>query len=218
MTLSQRVAHRWVDGNQVYQTTDGFSIDLDKTLGAPDPRGWVLHRVTAKVDDAVAGYMKVSFIPGAEFDVLYPTLAHYLGKIQGRHFSVDLTTPAGQRAAYLNVMGIDVDPGVAVLTSRKLVNVVARKYQAGLDGFREYHRDKPQVDYVKVEDVLVDNVRIRRGIGLALYEYTARWLSREGLALWSSSTQTDAAKAIWKAMQGRGYPVYQAHGRLHLKY
>lgn len=159
------------------------------------------------------GYLKFGYIPKDESDLLYPTAVHYVGLIEGRLLDGVPRTPTGVRDAMLKILGFDpMDP----ITTRKLTNLFEKKYGDSYRSFVDYHVDKPQIEYVKSEV-------LREGVGIALYEYTARVLAKRGLSLWSSITQTTEAKAVWAAMVARGYPVRSVpspwHGtRLSLTY
>lgn len=199
---AERVARRWL---LAYETKSGQDIEL--TLGPPktDDRGWVVQTTFAKVDGAPAGYLKFGYIPKAEFDRLYPTAVHYVGVIEGRLLDGVPRTPTGMRDAMLKVLGFSpTDP----ITTRKLANLFEKKYGESYRSFVDYHVDKPQIEYVKSEV-------LRQGVGIALYEYTARVLAKRGLSLWSSLLQEPEAKAVWAAMVARGYPVKAQPSRWH---
>lgn len=210
-TLSAaRVAQRWL---LAYETKSGQDIELSLGPAKTDDRGWTVQTAHAKVEGAPVGYLKFGYIPKAEFDLLYSTAVHYVGLIEGRLLDGVPRTPTGVRDAMLKILGFDpMDP----ITTRKLTNLFEKKYGDSYRSFVDYHVDKPQIEYVKSEV-------LREGVGIALYEYTARVLAKRGLSLWSSITQTTEAKAVWAAMVARGYPVRSVpspwHGtRLSLTY
>lgn len=203
MTVSaSRVAQRWL---MAYETKSGQEIEL--TLGPPkaDDRGWVVQTSNAKVAGTPVGYLKFGYIPKDESDLLYPTAVHYVGLIEGRLLDGVPRTPTGVRDAMLKILGFDpMDP----ITTRKLANLFEKNYGESYRSFVDYHVDKPQIEYVKSEVM-------RQGVGIALYEYTARVLAKRGLSLWSSLLQEPEAKAVWAAMVARGYPVKAVPSRWH---
>ena len=194
MTPAERVAQRWI---LAYETKSGHDIELSLGPLKADDRGWVVQTAYAKVDGIQVGYLRFGYIPKAEFNRLYPTAVHYVVKIHGHFVPYDMGTAEGARSAMLKVLGFHPEDPI---TTRKLTNVFEKKYGDTFRSFVDYHVDKPQIEYVKSET-------LRQGVGIALYEYTARMLSKKGLSLWSSSTQEPEAKAVWAAMTARGYPV-----------
>lgn len=210
-----------MESSREYLTKSGRPIDITKGESILDRRGWRVIKFNATVDGKKAGYLNVSYIPEAYFSIHYPTILHYLGTIEGRHYVDDLSTPQGVRAAMPRVLGFSEGQEAPDLTDRKLKNLVLKRYGESYQKFQDYHRDKPQVDFVHVDpenNLQGDPGWRRQGVGSALYEFVARWLSAEGLALWSSSTQTQEAKATWASLLDRGYPVQRLDGRLYLKY
>lgn len=203
MTLSaSRVVQRWL---MAYETKSGQDIEFSLGPSKTDDRGWVLQVAHAKVAGSPVGYLKFGYIPKDEYDHLYPTMVHYVGLIEGRLLDGVPHTPTGVRDAMLKILGFDpVDP----ITTRKLANLFERKYGDSYRSFVDYHVDKPQVEYVKSEV-------LREGVGIALYEYTARVLAKRGLSLWSSTLQQPEAKAVWAAMVARGYPVKSVSSPWH---
>jgi hypothetical protein len=202
MTLSaSRVAQRWL---MAYETKSGQDIELSLGPTKTDDRGWVVQTAYAKVEGSPAGYLRFGYIPKAEFDRLYPTAVHYVG-VKGSLLDGVPRTPTGVRDAMLNILGFDpMDP----ITTRKLANLFEKKYGESYRSFVDYHVDKPQIEYVKSEV-------LRQGVGIALYEYTARVLAKRGLSLWSSTLQEPEAKAVWATMVARGYPVKAQPSRWH---
>ena len=192
--MAARVARRWLLS---YETKSGQDIELSVEPPKPDDRGWVVQTTRAKVDGSPAGYLRFGYIPELEFKRLYPTAVHYAVNIAGYHTMGPLSTPEGMRAAMLRIQGFNPE---ATISTRVLTNLFNKKFGDRYKGFTDYHVDKPQIEFVS------SNVQ-RQGVGIALYEYTARALSKRGLSLWSSTTQTDEAKAVWAAMVARGYPV-----------
>jgi hypothetical protein len=199
---ASRVAQRWL---MAYQTKSGQDIELSLGPAKTDDRGWTVQTAHAKVGGAPVGYLKFGYIPKAEFDRLYPTAVHYVGLIEGRLLDGVARTPTGVRDAMLKILRFDpMDP----ITTRKLINLFEKKYGESYRSFVDYHVDKPQIEYIKSEV-------LRQGVGIALYEYTARMLAKRGLSLWSSLLQEPEAKAVWATMVSRGYPVKAQPSRWH---
>lgn len=89
--------------------------------GCPDDRGWVVHRTSVWKDDREVGYLKVSYIPKAEFRRIYKDAWQFSDRILGRyplHGSDDTKPPAELTLEFAK--------------------------------FRRFHVDKPLVDYIRV--------------------------------------------------------------------
>lgn len=198
MTPEVRVAQRWLEG---YQTKEGLEIDFTTDSGKPDGRGWVVQTSFAKITGKQVGFLKFSYIPKEEFKRIYPTLVHFAVLKEGHHIELEdaLRTPEELQRAMLVILGFSMDDPI---TPRKLLNLFKRRFGDRYEAFKDYHVDKPQVEYSHTEEEYR-----RRGVGVAMYEFTARLLAKRGLGLWSSTTQSTQAKAIWAAMIARGYPI-----------
>lgn len=68
-----------------------------------------------------------------------------------------------------------------------------RKFGRDFQDFKAFHIDKPLVDYIRVDEDYQ-----RRRIGIALYQYGAKWLAGKGMKLYASGLQSDKAKAAWE--------------------
>lgn len=190
----QQVVRRWL---LAYQTKSSQPIEMSMSPVKDENRGWVLQTATAHVEGVKAGYLRFEYIPKSTADRMYPTVLHYVVRIRGYYVEGDVSTPEGARGAMLKILGFSpTDP----ITNRKLTNLLNKKFGDEYRRFMDYHVDKPQVGYVSVDVV-------RQGVGSALYEYAARELAKRGLSLWSSTTQSTEAKAVWASMVARGYPV-----------
>ena len=65
-----------------YKTKDGKKIRFKAQANFEDRglnRGWILHKIDAYVDDRLAGYIKISYIPKRNLEEQYPTVWHYKG-------------------------------------------------------------------------------------------------------------------------------------------
>jgi GNAT superfamily N-acetyltransferase len=193
-------------------------LENDEDLG----RGWVVHRIEAFVEDVPAGYIKISFIPHVNFEKEYPTILHYLGKVEGKNFfplSRSANYSAGERPMdffhelplYEQVWILkhfnggrwvtkELAEELKVLPSSELkklyrmeMSEIKKTYGKKFKDFINFHVDKPLVDYIKVNEEFR-----RKRIAIALYSKAAEWLSESGLKLYASGIQTDAAKAAWE--------------------
>ena len=56
-----------------YQTKDGrlITFQIEPLFESSDRRGWVVHKITAIVDNKEAGYIKLSYIPREKWDQTY---------------------------------------------------------------------------------------------------------------------------------------------------
>jgi hypothetical protein len=76
---------------------------------------------------------------------------------------------------------------------KEYLEKVKNKYQSRMENFKNFHVDKPIVDYIRV----FDNHR-RQRIAIALYEYGAKWMAKKGMKLYASGIQSDEAQAAWE--------------------
>lgn len=208
----QRVAYRYLsrEGKELSFTFQDITTDKDAE------RGWVLYRFEVFSDMGNEGYMKVSYIPKENWDKIYPDLLHYLKNYANRG-SKPLGTPQMNAESLEDILDgtwgllsgiqndvlgfaeprvryVDMDPGTQKKWVKLALRVLRERYNWAYIKFENYHLDKPQVDYSKVN---------RKGlkVGASLYNYVAQWLARRGLALWSSSTQTPEAKRLWSVLE-----------------
>lgn len=78
-----------------------------------------------------------------------------------------------------------------------MLNDLSERYEHQFEKFKEFHYDKPLVDYIRVYEP-----HRRKRIGAALYEKAARWLAEtKGLKLYASGIQSNEAKAAWQWLQ-----------------
>lgn len=200
-----------VTAEREYKTKSGNPIEFSVSP-AKDSRAWVVQTVNASVDGKPVGHLTFGYIPRERWDVWYPTVYHFAvnkeGHTEGKPF---LDVPGKERELCLAILGFNIATEPTHMTNKRLSKMMQNKFGDRYDKFREYHLDKPQVEYIKSEI-------LRDGIGTALYEYVARFLSKRGLGLWASSLQQPEAKAAWGAMIARGYPVKVTNGRMCLAY
>ena len=211
-------------------TKDGKKITFKRILNfEPDEnRGWVVHALLAEVDGDPAGYLKISYIPTDNFKREYPDVFHYVAKMKGW---VTLKNALKNNNLDERIRGLDhygqyyaTDLNDASLEDRlemvkTLEKQVKSKFQKDYLGFKEYHVDKPLIDFIRVYDdldnsVFVDaNERIdrkgrinykRQGVASALYKEAALWLKELNLQLHASTLQQPEAKAAWEKMKSLG--------------
>lgn len=212
-----------------YYTTSGKKITMRRIENIEPPqldRGWVVHACLAFVDDEPAGYLKISYIPKENFERVYPDVLHFLANLRGwcglrtalKTKDIDATLHALDRHyQYPITDGQDFEWKLSKIS--ELTKNLTREHKKDLDGFKEFHMDKPLVDFIRVYDsreMYAYDVhgeskerpnRIdfqRQGIGLALYQDAASWMAEKGLCLYASTCQQPCATAAWLKMDELG--------------
>ena len=189
-------------------------------------RGWVVHGCVAFVDGEPAGYIKISYIPKEKFEKLYPDVLHYLANINGwcnlraalETKDIDSILHALDRTyKYPIADGQDFEWKLSKIS--ELTNNLKHSHQKDFEGFKEFHMDKPLVDFIRVynehEEYMlnergesVPREKIidfqRQGVGLALYQEAATWMAEKGLCLYASGCQQPCAAAVWDLLAAQG--------------
>lgn len=82
---------------------------------------------------------------------------------------------------------------------KEFEKVLIKQYGKQFQDFKQFHVDKPLVDYVRVNEPEEDPKRFRRKrIGEALYLAATEWMNSKGMKLYASGLQSDPAKATWE--------------------
>ena len=218
--IARRVASRYMESGAAGPTPDiifrHYEEDPNDKTGVN--KGWRVARIEALVDGTVVGYIKLDWFPKGTFKKRYPTIWHWWSSFGGWH--IEEALESGSELAlwkailpYLGGYHDSSKPDPDLATVRADLRRWAKyaKLKDRVQKFIEYHVDKPQPAYIKVEPEWV-----RRGIGSALYHEAARWLAKKGLALHASASQTAEAKAVWQSMQG--HPAMRPGDRLSLDF
>ena len=174
--------------NYKYRTKGGRKIRLSVEENVTDlglNKGWILHKITAIVDGEEAGYIKISYIPSDRLVSHYPSVWHFMGLRGWSEFDPKYSkfisgTALDDRRAMLkairrrqgdyNVKLEDIPMSLDVVNSE--IDKRAKRYFKKFEKFKQFHVDKPLVDYIYVEETWR-----RKGVALALYKFAARWLA-----------------------------------------
>lgn len=225
---ARRVAHQYLSRNGLELS---FTV-AEETSTHDRENGWVLWRVKVSSERGDEGFMKVSFIPRSNWDTLYASTLHYLNTRNHRDY--DLDTPLGYALAaqrelwglgllsiadhkftksFSSVEAATLSPKDLKRYNLALSRVLTKATQEEYNRFKEFHLEKPLVDYVDVENK-------GERIGASLYNYTAKWLAAKfGLALWASGLQTPMAKHLWATLTpDPGGRLGSENGRQFLSY
>lgn len=184
-------------------------------------RGWIVHLIEAYVDGEKAGYIAISYIPKERFVKEYPSVVQYIDKITGTslypgreygyklhwsdHFD-ELPLSAQVRALshpldvnmFSSYRGNVVQPeemskDELKKLKKELIKKLESRYGKRFEEFKDFHMDKPLVDFIRVSEDFQ-----RNRIGVALYEKAARWLANKGLKLYASGIQSEEAQKAWE--------------------
>jgi len=179
-------------------------------------RGWIVDKVTAKLNDTEIGYLKISYISSENFSKFYRDILDYINNIKGwclseRDGDVMEYVKSILRHADMNTSNqmyrdkYDSNKYTKEWAKNKLdelIKVLSKKYKAEFEEFKNYFIDKPLVDYIKVE------TKYRgMGIGYGLYVAGAKWMAEKNMALYASNLQSSYAKKSWARMKNSPLPV-----------
>lgn len=202
-----------------YMTKDGKPITFKVHERSPrsqdqspeENRGFIVHLIEAFVDGKEVGYLTISYIPKVYFKMFYPSVWHYATYIQG------WTNPKileswknkdwpGLLKAVFPYPGFYYATDVSKMSDKDIQKELERGSKSlisDLQKFKQWHVDKPKVDFIRVEDSWK-----RQGIATALYNYGAKWLAQvHHLPLYASTLQKPEAAAAWDRMETKGYPI-----------
>lgn len=162
-------------------------------------RGWVVHKITAFVNGEEAGFIKVSYIPSENMEKVFPTLWDYLGGLRGYYEYKDLHSKSLHdqitsllRYSYDRHPLDDMTDDQLEELRDELLHNAHRKFGREFEAFKDFHQDKPLVDFIEVHE---DKKRQRVGTGL--YIAAAQWLAKKGMKLYASGLQSNDAAAAW---------------------
>jgi GNAT superfamily N-acetyltransferase len=164
----------------------------------------------AVVDGKEAGYLSVSWATPERFARLNPTMWHFLvhhgdwsyrgGNANDLNevWAVAKQRLFGDNSAHSHIP----DPA-------KRDEDLARwakntSFVRSMKEFQDFHINKPSIDMIRVDPDFQ-----RLGVALALYEYAAKWLAKQGLGLYIGA-QNENSKGVWAYMEKHPewYPIY----------
>lgn len=175
-------------------------------------RGYSIHQITAYQADQKIGYIRVSFINSDLCKKYLPTPWHYMSLYHGwclpledsalwkkAHLYARKSPASKSDTPYWMLENVDIANAEIQEDLRKLEKHYRTKMQEDID----IRGNRPIIEYVQVEEPFR-----RRGFGTQLYIEMGRFLSEAyNLALYASSPQSAAAKAVWASMLEKGLPV-----------
>lgn len=204
--------------------------------------GWIVDLVEAHTAQGPAGSLKISFIPTEHMQRVFPNAFEYavrqLGKYGGLQSLLETPEASWTRADVTQALSkVDgwlpyqhqdrVDTERAQASEPELWKLweqrrakIEDEEQEGYQRFCSFHRDRPLVDYIRVNEpherqIYADGRRIhlaeplgyscqRQGIGTLLYETGAMWMHQRGMTLHGSGNQSDEASAVWSGFEQQG--------------
>lgn len=197
-----------------------------------DNRGWTVHQIFAMGGDELAGYIKTAYIPQKRFAQRYPNIVPYLCHMKGKVLlpvgveTIEECNDEQLRKSCSHIAYETLPWGIASENVRMMSNygkqslmtfwnegvkTLEERYGKEFEAFRDFHVDKPIVDYVRV----MDGYR-RRGIATALYLEMAHYLAEQGLVLRASGLQAKEAAAWWDKAEKAGLVATAKDKRKHL--
>lgn len=211
---------------QEFFTKEKQPIDFEIHEQSPDRgdrtnRGWVVHKIEARIDGKTAGYIKISYIPDKNFREEFPGIVQYVDKIIGapfwpgkkyKHISSDPLQRSndfndypliaqvygllGQSSSFIDLLYEELEnlsEQELLELKKKYLNLLWKEYGEKFKEFEDYHVNKPLVDYIRVYPEFQ-----RQRIGVALYEKAAKWLAGKGMRLYASGIQSTEAQKAWE--------------------
>lgn len=195
------------------KTKDGQDITfkLYEDIEGDNNRGFIVHKIVPIVGGNPAGYLKVSYIPNDRAKKHYPTVFHWLERMEGKHGMItvyedkSISDPKalfsllqrygnwreGAEASQQWKNGELTKSDLKEFRKKILTNL-QEKYEDHFKQFLQYFVDNPYVDYINVDEK-------RNHVGLALYIAGAYYLYHNfgRLKLFASSTQSNDAQNAW---------------------
>jgi len=195
------------------------------TMVAGSRRGWRIDQITALIDNAEVGYLKMEWIPKKQFKIWYPSIFHFLKIIKGIqlfNFRFDEIIPPINKLSEYELLNLinqcisrfnlstrlrKVDfSDLESKSKEELIKIIKKieEYLIKLYGeeYNEFNSmlvDKPYVGFIQVEDDFK-----RDHIGLSLYFMGAKYLEKLGMRLHGSSLQSKEAQKAWDFMANKG--------------
>lgn len=225
----QNVFHRDHTMSVEYRISDGIAIHFEKIEDSENYRKinnqWIVHKLVAKVKNKEVGYLKLSYIPKIRFEEIYPSILNFISE-RGIHcfpigkenvHPMDLL-PDEQRKIvnrlYLSRMRIfgemsphedstdsEIQEILREILSPKNKSKNLKKEFQKFHEFRDFHVDKPLVDFIRVEE----DFRGKK-IALALYLEGSKWMKAKGLNVHMSGVHcSDRPTKIWNSFLENGF-------------
>lgn len=221
-----------------YRTKDGETITFKWVeKEEEDPRGWVVHKLIAFVEGKMAGYLKISYIPGSRWKRLYPTFWHWERRDrlneEGERWLKDpfdrdlLARSIGMHFGYHygNLVIETTKPQNLDSMSKQEYKAWVKLREKLLENYRKSRWDEYEMYLTKILDrPLVDFIQVdpkfqRRYIALALYQEGARRMAKKGLPLYASTIQSAEAAKAWTRMKSmKKIPLIQDGGGTKIDY
>jgi len=220
-----------------YQTKSGEEIEMKRLPDSEgnDNRGWRVDKIEAYVGGEKVGYLKVSYIPHERFVRYYPDVFAFMHHIQGKRlgeYSSDYVPYVSRDKDDRRKMLKDIvfllravpygkeKEYVQKLSDREVLQQLREYDKELMDGhygrmfkqFKNFHKDKPLVDFIRVEEPYQ-----RQRIAEAMYRAAAEWMREKGMRLYASGTQSAEAKKAWKHLRQNVGVTKARRGRRYLE-
>ena len=194
-----------VNNQPEYRTKDNQLIQIkvaENAIESAEDRGWVKHKLIAYINKQAVGAISMGYIPREKFEEHYPSIWHYLQKIEGRYLGVDVDK---QKEIIKYISGLCNLRGDS--STKKACAIIKRIKTGAQHEFKEFESvyvDRPYVTWIGVHPR-----HQGKGIAFALYESAARWIAEKGFALHKGGREIDPKVLhIWNAMAERPeYPT-----------
>jgi len=196
-------------------------------------RGWQVDTISAKIESKEIGYIKIAYIPKSRFKCFYTSIMDYLVFIQGKHVlpyeyrggmecPLDLVPfkkiPLDKLKKNIVSASISINKWVGSDEETRLLNlpesevideyiklekIAKREFGKKFKEFKNFHVDKPIVDYIQVEP----GYR-RAGVATLLYKSAYNWMKSKNMKLYASNMQSQQSKEVWlKVEQEFGFEI-----------
>lgn len=182
-----------------YYTKDGNEIDFvvsDPSLNMDDPldskKGFKFICIDAYIEGKHVGYLKLSYIPNEAWDQLFKyNILNYVCA-----FGVECLNPRDPKEVFLS--GCPKAPNTPEARIVAATEIMLYEHDHQRQWEHSYFVDNPFVDYIRVVEEWQ-----RQGIARNLYFFGARYMHAQGLKMFASGIQTEAAQATWKHLGKR---------------
>ena len=176
-----------------YQTKDGrlITFQIEPLFESSDRRGWVVHKITAIVDNKEAGYIKLSYIPREKWDQTYQGNVWKFRRLALGH--CDVSDELAERNNDEEIRKY-FEENYNWRNSEYYTQREKEKAQKEMKLYEQYFVDKPIVDFISAEEEFR-----RQRVAYNLHIFASEWLKTLGLKLWLSYCRTDLGKCFYDA-------------------
>jgi hypothetical protein len=203
------------------KTKTGQKLDI-KINDNPDygsygfNKHWKYLVFEAFINSKSVGSLSVAYIDEYRKNLYFSDEVAYLKTMRYRHLNINNKKELNEDTVLDFLCVIGDFGGKERLQEKssqdllKIAHQLCQRHTKSYQEFIEYHHQKPEVNMVRVkskwdsqnEDKFKEGKEHRRqGVATALYKVAVHYLEENKLPFYSSTTQTEDAKELWKSLK-----------------